>query len=56
MNPRSSKQKVATGVISGVGGEDKFHFNVIPDTWFKIDVKESFVPHIPLMWEVADTK
>jgi hypothetical protein len=56
MNPRSNWQKVAAGVISAVGGKDKFHFSVIPNTWFKIDVKETFAPHVPLMWEVADVE
>jgi hypothetical protein len=31
MNPKQSTQKVATGTISGVGGEAKFHFVDIPD-------------------------
>jgi hypothetical protein len=47
MNPRATRQKVAGGRISGIGGEDKFHFASIPETWFKIDVG----PDIPLMWE-----
>jgi hypothetical protein len=51
MNPRATRQKVAGGRISGIGGEDKFHFTSIPETWFKIDVGEIFAPDIPLMWE-----
>jgi hypothetical protein len=36
MNPKRSTQKVATGTISNVGGEAKFHFVDILDKWFKI--------------------
>ena len=51
INPRSTKQKVATGVITGIGGVDKFHFTIIPNTWFKIDIRNIFAPDVPLMWE-----
>jgi hypothetical protein len=51
MNPKSTKQKVASRVISGIGGKDKFHFTVIPESWFKIDVQQVFVPEVALMWE-----
>jgi hypothetical protein len=53
MNPRSSRQKVASGVISGLGGNDKFYFVVIQETWFKIGIKEIFASDVPLMWENA---
>jgi hypothetical protein len=54
MNPRSTWQKVASGIISDVGGEDKFHFNNIPDSWFKVDIDQVLLPDVALMWENAD--
>jgi hypothetical protein len=56
MNPKQSTQKVATGTISGVGGEAKFHFVDIPDKWFKIDIREALLPETALMYvnEPAD--
>jgi hypothetical protein len=41
MNSKNLKQKVAAvGIVSGFGGIDKFHFNTIPESWLKVDVKE----------------
>jgi hypothetical protein len=56
MNPKQSTQKVATGTISGVGGEAKFHFVDIPDKWFKIDIREALLPETALIYvnEPAD--
>jgi hypothetical protein len=56
MNPKQSTQKVATGTISDVGGEAKFHFIDIPDKWFKIDIREALLPETTLMYvnEPAD--
>lgn len=54
INPRAVRQKVAAGVISGVGGVDKFHFMLIPETWFKIDVREVLQPNVPLMYPNKD--
>jgi len=58
MNPRSIWQKVATGKISGLGGEHKFHFLTIPEKWFKVDISEAHTPHVNLMFanEDADQK
>jgi hypothetical protein len=56
MNPSSTRQKVAVGIISGIGGQDKFHCNIIPDNWFKIGVGEILVPEVPLMWENASVE
>jgi hypothetical protein len=53
MNPRSIRKKVATGVVNGIGGEDKFHFTIIPETWLKIDITKVFAPNVALMLEVA---
>jgi hypothetical protein len=50
MNPKRSTQKVATGTISGVGGEAKFHFVDIPDKWFKIDIWEALLPETALIY------
>jgi hypothetical protein len=56
MNPRNIKQKVVVGVVSGFGRIDKFHFQTIPESWLKVDVKEVVCPNIALMYphEPAD--
>jgi hypothetical protein len=50
MNSKRNKQKVATGTISNVGGEAKFHFVDIPNKWFKIDIREALLPETALMY------
>jgi hypothetical protein len=50
MNPWNVKPKVAVGVVSGFGGIDKFHFQTIPDSWLKVDVKEVVCPNATLMY------
>jgi hypothetical protein len=50
MNPRSARQKVASGTLSGFGGQHKFHFKDIPEKWFKVDVREIHFQNIPLMF------
>jgi hypothetical protein len=50
MNPRNWKQKVAAGVVNGLGGNDKFNFNTIPNSWFKVDVNEAMYPNATLMY------
>jgi hypothetical protein len=54
MNPRSARQKVASGTISGLAGEQKFHFRDIPDKWFKVDVREAHYPNASLMFPDDD--
>ena len=54
INPRSKNQRLAIGKISGIGGVDKYHFNVILDNWFKVDVQEVLQGNIPLMVENVD--
>jgi hypothetical protein len=49
MNPKHSTQKVASGKVSGIGGEHKFHFKEIPEKWFKVDVQEALLPETALM-------
>jgi hypothetical protein len=49
MNPKNLKQKVAVGFVSGFGGIDKFHFNIIPESWLKVDVKEVMSPNAEVM-------
>ena len=39
-NPWAVKQKVAKGTITGLPGEQKFHFQEIPDPWVKVDITE----------------
>jgi hypothetical protein len=36
--------------ISGIGRVDKFHHMVIPDKWFKVDVRSVLQPNLPLMF------
>jgi hypothetical protein len=50
MNPKNLKQKVAVGVVSGFGGIDKFHFNTVPESWLKVDVKEVMSPNADMMY------
>jgi hypothetical protein len=40
---------VASGKVSGVAGEHKFHFKEIPEKWFKVDVQEALLPETTLM-------
>jgi hypothetical protein len=56
MNPRSYRQKVATDTISNFGGEHKFHFTPIPETWFKVDVRVALVGDVALMFPNEDTE
>ena len=50
MNPRNSRNKVASGTISGLPGEHKFHFQDIPKNWFKVDVRDAHCPNALLMF------
>ena len=54
MNPRSTQSKVASGTISGLPGEQKFHFMDIPEKWFKVDVHEAHCPNASLMFPNED--
>jgi hypothetical protein len=56
MNPRSHRQKVAVGSVSSFRGEHKFHGTTIPDSWFKIEMREVLMPKVALMFpnEVAE--
>jgi hypothetical protein len=56
VNPRSHRQKVVVGTVSSIGGQQKFHGATIPESWFKIDVREALMPEVPLMFlnEVAE--
>lgn len=50
LNPKNYKQSIASGIISGLGGQDKFHFQVIQDSCYKVDVKEAIWPQVSLMF------
>jgi hypothetical protein len=50
INPRVNRQKVAVGNISGLPGKHKFHFTDIPETWFKVDVREILQKGVALMF------
>jgi hypothetical protein len=54
MNPRSYRQKATSGVISGLWGKHKFHFGTIPNSWFKIDIREVLVPDVALMFPIEE--
>ena len=54
MNPRSTKQKLVVGRISGLGGVDMFHCLPIPSFWYRIDVTQVLQPNVPLMFENKD--
>jgi hypothetical protein len=56
MNPRSYRQEVATGTISGLGREHKFYFIPIPETWFKVDVRVVLVGDVALMFPIEDAE
>jgi len=53
-NPRSPRQKVAKGNVSGLPGEHKFHFKDIPEGWLKVDVNDILHPSTALMFPAAD--
>ena len=53
-NPRAVKQKVAKGRVSGLPGEQKFHFKGIPEAWLKVNVTEIKTKGVPLMYPAVD--
>lgn len=50
INTESHKQKVSSGTISGLGRNPKFHFDTIPNLWFKIDIQEALMLDVALMF------
>jgi hypothetical protein len=50
------KQKVATSTICSFGGEHKFHFTPILETWFKFDVRVALVGDVALMFPNEDAE
>ena len=54
MNPRAIRHKAAIGKISGIPGKHKFHFQDIPENWFKIDVHEILITGVKLMFPSRD--
>jgi hypothetical protein len=56
MNSKRYRQKVATGAISGFGGQYKFHFTPIPKTWFKVDVQIVLVCDVAFMFSDEDVE
>lgn len=49
LNPKQSTQKVASGKISGIGGEQKFHFKEFMEKWFKVEMREALLPETAFM-------
>lgn len=56
MNPRSYRNKVASGTISGLPGEHKYHHMDIPNNWFKVDVRDAQCPNALLMFPNEDAE
>src|ERR1700737_3073576 len=54
MSPKNKRRKVATGKISGVGGVDKFHFKVIPQFCYKVDVTIAHIGDVKLAYPHED--
>jgi len=51
-----TRQKVAMGIISGIGGEGKFHLLMIPKTWLKVDVHDILAGNTTLMYPNKDVE
>ena len=49
MSQKNKRQKVAIGKINGVGGVDKFHFKVIPQFCYKVDVTTTYLGDVKLV-------
>ena len=56
MNLRFTKQKLAVGRISSLGGVDMFHYLPIPSSCYRIDVTQVLQPNVPLMFENKDAE
>ncbi len=54
MSPKNKRRKVAIGKISGVGGVDKFHFKVIPQFCYKVDVTTAYLGDVKLAYPHED--
>jgi hypothetical protein len=55
MNLWNVKQKDVVGVVSGLGRIHKFHFNTIPNSWLKVNVKEVMSSNAALMYSYEAT-
>ena len=51
---KSSETKSSSWTISSIGRVHKFHFNAIPNGWFKVDVQEAFMPNVALIFPNDD--
>ena len=54
MSPKNKRRKVAIRKSSGVGGVDKFHFKVIPEFCYKIDVTVAYLGDVKLAYPHED--
>jgi hypothetical protein len=54
MSPKNKRRKVAEGKISGVEGVDKFHFKVIPQFCYKVDVTTAHMGDMKLAYPNED--
>jgi hypothetical protein len=53
MNPRAVRQKVASGMVSGIPGSHKYHGKDIPPSWLKVDIREALQTGVHLMFPNA---
>lgn len=49
LNPKNTRQKMASSKISGLWSIDKFHNTNIPILWLKVDVHVVHMGDVPLM-------
>ena len=54
MSPKNKRREVASGKISGVGGVDKFHFKVIPEFCYKVDVITAYLGDVKFAYSYED--
>ena len=54
MSVKNNKQKMEIGKINGVGGADKFHFKLIPDFCYKVDVNIAHLGDVRLPYPLED--
>jgi hypothetical protein len=54
MSLKNKRRKVASGKISGVGDVDKFHFKVIPEFCYKVDMTTAYLGDVKLTYPHED--
>ena len=54
MNPENKRRKVASSKISSVGDVDKFHFKIIPEFYYKVNVTTTYLGDVKLAYPHMD--